>query len=153
MGHLSPVGELKVRLKLSAFKQTRWYEYLIRFVFGGLVTAATGLIAQKYGPVVGGLFLAFPSIFPASVTLVQTHKEKQEKKEGKGKQLRQRMARQAAGVTSAGAAIGSVGLFCFAVVIWQMSGRLPPWLVLALALAIWLGVNVFVWWARRKILS
>jgi hypothetical protein len=35
------------------------------------MTAIPGWIASKYGPVVGGLFLAFPAIFPASATLVE----------------------------------------------------------------------------------
>jgi hypothetical protein len=38
--------------------------YAIRFVIGGLITTATGLVARKFGPVVGGLFLAYPAIFP-----------------------------------------------------------------------------------------
>jgi hypothetical protein len=36
----------------------------------GAITAAAGLIAGLYGPTIGGLFLAFPSILPASLTLV-----------------------------------------------------------------------------------
>jgi hypothetical protein len=32
-----------------------------------------GLIAARFGPVVGGLFLAFPAIFPASATLIEKH--------------------------------------------------------------------------------
>ena len=33
---------------------------------------------QRWGPGIGGLFLAFPAIFPASATLVEKH-EKQKK--------------------------------------------------------------------------
>jgi hypothetical protein len=51
-----------------------------RFVFGGLITVATGIIAKKFGPGMGGLFLAFPAIFPASATLVEKH-EKEEKQQ------------------------------------------------------------------------
>jgi hypothetical protein len=43
--------------------------------FGGAVTVAAGLIANKWGPGVGGLFLAFPAIFPGSATLVEKHKK------------------------------------------------------------------------------
>jgi hypothetical protein len=38
-----------IRLDLSGLRKTRWYEYAIRFVFGGLTTVATGLIAHHYG--------------------------------------------------------------------------------------------------------
>ena len=61
-------------------KETKWYEYAIRFVFGGSITVMAGVIAEKFGPVVGGLFLAFPAIFPASATLVEKH-ERQKRRE------------------------------------------------------------------------
>ncbi|MGE5224153.1 MAG: DUF3147 family protein, partial [Omnitrophica WOR_2 bacterium] len=89
-----------IEIKPSAVKQTRWYEYLIRFVFGGLLTAATGLITAKYGPEIGGLFLAFPSIFPASATLAQTHQKKQDEAKGKDKRESEEKGRQAAGLTA-----------------------------------------------------
>ncbi len=49
------------------------WEYILRFVFGGAITVATGLVASHYGPAVGGMFLAFPAILPASLTLVERH--------------------------------------------------------------------------------
>ena len=51
-----------VKFKPSALRQTRWYEYLVRFVLGGAMTVIAGLIAARFGPVIGGLFLAFPAI-------------------------------------------------------------------------------------------
>jgi len=51
---------MPINANLSSLKRTRWYEYALRFFFGGAVTVATGLIAKHYGPVFGGLFLAFP---------------------------------------------------------------------------------------------
>jgi hypothetical protein len=42
-------------------------------LLGGVVTVVAGLLAKHYGPVFGGLFLAFPAIFPASATLVDKH--------------------------------------------------------------------------------
>jgi Protein of unknown function (DUF3147) len=62
-----------VQLKLSALRETRWYEYLTRFALGGTMTVIAGLIAARFGPIVGGLFLAFPAIFPASATLIEKH--------------------------------------------------------------------------------
>jgi hypothetical protein len=62
-----------VQFKPSALGQTRWYEYLVRFVLGGAMTVVAGLIAARFGPVIGGLFLAFPAIFPASATLIEKH--------------------------------------------------------------------------------
>ena len=71
-----------VKFKLSAVSQTRWYEYAIRFVLGGAMTVIAGLIADHYGPVVGGLFLAFPAIFPASATLVEKHVRLNKRRKG-----------------------------------------------------------------------
>jgi uncharacterized protein DUF3147 len=59
---------MKVTAEFSRLRQTGWPEYALRFVFGGVVTVITGWIAQRFGPVIGGLFLSFPAIFPASVT-------------------------------------------------------------------------------------
>ena len=67
---------MKISLDLSALGKTKWYEYALRFAFGGAITVAAGLIANKWGPGVGGLFLAFPAIFPASATLVEKHEKK-----------------------------------------------------------------------------
>jgi hypothetical protein len=38
-----------------------------------LVTVGAGLIASRFGPNLGGLFLAFPAILPATLTLVARH--------------------------------------------------------------------------------
>ena len=51
---------------MSSVLETKWSEYVTRFIFGGLVTLLAGVIADHYGPNIGGLFLAFPAIFPAS---------------------------------------------------------------------------------------
>src|SRR5271169_5339542 len=49
-----------VRLKFAALKQGHGYEYLVRFVLGGLAT-----VVAVCGPSAGGSFLAFPAIFGA----------------------------------------------------------------------------------------
>jgi hypothetical protein len=61
---------MRIGLDVSFMQHFRWKDYAVRFVFGGIVTALTGLIAGRYGPGVAGLFLAFPAIFPAGATLI-----------------------------------------------------------------------------------
>jgi Protein of unknown function (DUF3147) len=73
---------MRIHINLGALKETKWHEYAIRVLFGGLITVATGLIAKKFGPAVGGLFLAFPAIFPASATLIATHEKEQKQRAG-----------------------------------------------------------------------
>jgi hypothetical protein len=54
-----------VQAKLASVKHIALHEWAVRFLFGGAVCVAAGLIARRFGPGVGGLFLAFPAIFPA----------------------------------------------------------------------------------------
>lgn len=112
-------------------KQTRPREYLARFAFGGAITAATGVVAAVWGPVVAGLFLAFPAILPASMTLVKQHD-----------------GRACAADHARGARLGSIGLAVFALVVTAGAGHLPAALVLLLAAAAWLATNLLLWFAR-----
>ncbi len=76
---------MKIHVELNVVQQTKWYEYALRFLFGGLITATAGIIAKKFGPEIGGLFLAFPAIFPASATLIEKHeKEKKARRQLNG---------------------------------------------------------------------
>ena len=52
-----------IRIDLATLRKTHWHEYALRFVFGGLVTAGAVLVAERWGPGVGGLFLVFPAIW------------------------------------------------------------------------------------------
>ena len=133
----------KVDIDPGALQKTKWHEYLVRFVFGGLVTVAAGMVAKKYGPVIGGLFLAFPAIFPASVTLVQQHVQKEHGSE---------MGRKAAGVDAAGARLGSVALAAFALVAWRSLPDGNPWVALGAAMVTWLAAGPILWFGRRELL-
>jgi hypothetical protein len=134
-----------VQLNPSALRETHWYEYLIRFALGGAVTVVAGLIAARFGPVVGGLFLAFPAIFPASATLIEKHVRRHKEKAGLSGVRR---GREAAALDAAGAALGSLGLAAFALVIWLLIERSPA-LALVLATPAWLTVAVLAWTVRR----
>src|ERR1700685_2252852 len=102
---------MTIRFDFSALANTRWYEYAVRFLFGGAITVITGLLAKGYGPVFGGLFLAFPAIFPACATLVENHEREKKQKAGILHTIR---GRQAAAVDARGAAVGSLALMAFA---------------------------------------
>ena len=142
--------EIRMQIKVdpSVIGQTEWHEYAVRFLFGGLITAVAGIIAKRFGAGIGGLFLAFPAIFPASATLIEKH-EKQ-KKEAEGLQGTQR-GRKAASVDAAGAAMGSVGLLAFALFVWQFLSRHSTWMVLTGATVVWLVVSVLIWHVRKRV--
>jgi hypothetical protein len=131
-----------IRIDLAQLRRTKWHEYAVRFVFGGLITVAAGFIAHFYGPAIGGLFLAFPAIFPASVTLVEKHEAQKKKRAGLHGVIR---GREAAALDAAGAALGCVGLAGFALVVWHFVDRYDPWLVLGGAGILWLGVSGLCW--------
>jgi hypothetical protein len=70
---------MRVTFNLSALSQTKTYECAIRFLFGGAITTLAGILAKQFGPVIGGLFLAFPAIFPASVAPLEKHQREKKK--------------------------------------------------------------------------
>ena len=134
-----------VQFNPSALRQIRWYEYLVRFGLGGTMTIIAGLIAARFGPVVGGLFLAFPAIFPASATLIEKHTRQRKEKAGLSGVRR---GRDAAALDAVGAALGSLGLAAFAAVIWLMIASSPSWALLFATVA-WLTVAMLAWLSRR----
>ena len=139
---------MRLKLKLDSLKETKPTEYVSRFVFGGVVTVLAGFVADHYGPVLGGLFLAFPGIFPAGVSLVEKHKTLREKAEGK---LGIWSARGQASVEATGASVGTLGLMGFAVVLWQ---GLPTHNFLPMiftATGTWIAVSSLFWWTRERI--
>ena len=139
---------MPLKCKVSALGETNWHEYVVRFVFGGLITAMTGAIAAKWGPVIGGLFLAFPAIFPASATLVERHERKRKERHGLNGTIR---GRQAAALDAAGAVMGSVGLIAFGAIVWRVAPRLPGWMMLSAATVAWAVLSVIMWLIRKRV--
>ena len=137
---------MRIKIDFATLKETRWYEPAIRFLLGGAITVIAGLIAGKFGAAVGGLFLAFPAIFPASATLVEKHEA--EKKQEQGMHGEER-GRDAAALDAAGAAMGSVGLMLFALMVWQLLPEHSTPLVLTGALALWFASSLAVWLVRE----
>ncbi len=138
---------MQIQLDISLLRETRWYQIALRFLVGGLVTAATGIIARKYGPSIGGLFLAFPAILPASATLIEKHEKEKKERLGLHGVLR---ARKAVGVDAAGAAIGSIGLFVFALLTAKLLPNSRPSLVIVASTLCWMLVSGIVWFIRKR---
>lgn len=137
---------MKVQINPAAIRQAKWQEYAARFAFGAGITGLAGILAKKFGPGVGGLFLAFPAIFPATATLIEKHEKEKKQRAGFDATKRGRLA---AGMDAAGAASGSLGLFLFAVVVWHLTPFLNEAVVLSIATAIWFGIGYFVWRLRK----
>ncbi|MFC4014032.1 DUF3147 family protein [Nonomuraea purpurea] len=111
----------RIRLRPSKLRDTPVRGLVVRFVFGAFVSVVAGLVGLYWGPVAGGVFLAFPAILAATLTLI----EEEEHRRGPAVQ------------DVRGAALGATGLIVFAVCVWALAARLPALLVLGLATAAW----------------
>ncbi|QDP24622.1 DUF3147 family protein [Bradyrhizobium cosmicum] len=136
-----------VNLSSSSFKRTRWYEYGVRFLLGGLATVAAGLAGARFGVSIGGLFLALPAIFCASATLIESHERRAKEKAGLSGRRR---GQQAAALDAAGAGLGGIGLAAFAAAFYVAAPASIVGAFLAAILA-WIVVSVAAWRLRRAL--
>ncbi|WP_027529072.1 hypothetical protein [Bradyrhizobium sp. WSM3983] len=136
-----------VKLSSSALRQTRWYEYGVRFLLGGLATVFAGVVSARFGVAIGGLFLALPAIFCASATLIESHERRTKEKAGLSGRKR---GQQAAALDAAGAGLGSLGLAAFAATFYALVAASVIG-TFAAALLAWAAVSVSAWWLRRKL--
>ena len=137
---------MRVHFDISDLKDTKWYELAVRFLFGGAITAITGLLANRYGPVFGGLFLSFPALFPASATLLEKHEREKKRRAGI---LNTTRGREAAALDARGAAIGSIGLVGFALIAWKVLPVSNGAIALFAALVVWTAISILIWRLRR----
>jgi hypothetical protein len=134
---------MKIRVDTDGLQDTKWYEYALRFFFGGVMTVAAGIVAKQFGPTAGGLFLAFPAIFPAGATLIDKHEK--EKKVRAGFQPGYR-GKYAVALEAAGATMGAVGLMIFALLAFKLlSGDLPAAVALLSSALVWFIASMAIW--------
>jgi hypothetical protein len=122
-----------VHVAFDRLREMRPRDLMIRFVFGFVVSVIAGGVTLAVGDRAGGLFLAFPAILPASLTLIA-------EKEGDSQ----------AEVDAGGALLGAFALVAFAVVSWQALGRVPLVPAELAAAAAWLAVSVGAYFAIRR---
>ena len=115
---LEPVG-----FDWSKVTKVKPTEIGVRFGFGALVALVAAVAGSLAGPKVGGLFLAFPAILPASLTLI-------EKKEGLSK----------AWSDASGGALGAIAMAGFALVAIRLLSW-NPLLALVGAMLVWIVVS------------
>jgi hypothetical protein len=106
-------------------------EIAIRFVFGAGIALIAAVVGHVFGAKAGGLFLAFPTVLPATLTLI-------ERKEGTTK----------AWADASGGALGAVGLAAFALTAFTLL-RWNPVAALLLALMAWAVVSVGLYFLFR----
>lgn len=103
----------------------------VRFAFGALLSVVAGVVGVVWGPLAGGLLLAFPAILPATLTLI-------EEQDGE----------RPASEDDDGAALGALALGAFAFVGWELRAH-GVVLALAGASAAWLAVGLVLYLSSR----
>jgi hypothetical protein len=136
-----------VAANLSVLRRASWGELLIRFALGGFATVGAGIVANVWGPAVGGLFLAFPAIFCASASLIEKHERT--RKEHKGLPGNKR-GKDAAALDAAGAGIGAVALAAFGACVWLLAEKAGA-ASLVVAAAAWIAAAPLMWLMRRRL--
>jgi len=138
---------MRIGFNPSALNELKWQEAIVRFLLGAFITAAAGAIATIFGPSVGGLFLAFPAILPAALTLVAGHQEERKAVWGLNGQVR---GAQAAALDAMGALMGGLGLVGFAMTVRRFAAWGHPAATLAGASTVWFVVASALWWLRKS---
>ncbi|WP_198168503.1 DUF3147 family protein [Herbidospora yilanensis] len=107
-----------IRLHPSRLRSLSVRGLAVRFAVGALIFVVAGLIADRWGPVVGGIFLAVPAVVAAALALVEA-RERRGRPDVKG------------------AALGAAGLIGFAGCVWGLAVTVPAWLALVIATVVW----------------
>jgi uncharacterized membrane protein (GlpM family) len=118
----------------SKLKHVKLTELGVRFAFGAAISVVTGVVSLVFDVWVGGLFLAFPAILPATATLIEENE-----------------SNRAAKHDVMGATTGAVGLIAFAVVATLTLDRWSPPLALAAAMFTWVVVSVTCYLAYQAV--
>lgn len=135
-----------IRMDFSSLKETKPHEYAMRFLFGGICTVLAGVIAKGYGPGLGGLFLAFPTIFPAGLSLIEGHETKRKAEHGFNGEKRGRLA---ASIDAIGASLGCIGLMAFAVTLRMGLPQHRALYTEIIATSVWIGISTLLWALHR----
>lgn len=128
-------------------RKTKPSEYLTRFLFGVALTLVFSLTAKWAGPIIGGLFLAFPGIYPPGSSFVE--KKEEERKAEAGLHGTHR-ARSLAAAHAVGASAGTFGLMAFSTIVWLGLPRYGLPLTLVAGTSAWLLVSVAAWAIRER---
>jgi uncharacterized membrane protein (GlpM family) len=123
----------RVEFRPGAIRRMPAKSLAVRFGFGAAVSLLAGVVTAVAGSRVGGVFLAFPAILLASLTLVA-------KEEGP------RQARDDA----RGATYGTLGMIAFAVILTVGFGHLALWLLLPAASVAWAVVGLGTYFLVRR---
>lgn len=126
-------SESSPRFQPKRLRAVRRRDMLVRFAAGALTSVAAGVVTLVWGPRVGGVFLAFPAILAASLTLIEEEEAAKDARED-----------------SRGAVAGGLALTTFAAVAYVGFGHVAGAVTLALAGVAWLVVALALYLVIRR---
>lgn len=127
---------LHVGLDLGGLRHLTIGQLGIRFLFGAVISTVAAIAGLRFGPAVGGLFLSFPAILPASLTLIA-------RKDGE----------HPAQVDAIGAIGGAIALGVFAAVTILLLPRAPLAVTLLAATMSWLLSATALYYSAAYLLA
>jgi hypothetical protein len=114
-------------------RKTPRRDIIVRFLAGAGTSVLSGLATIVFGPHIGGIFLGFPAILAASLTLIEEQGDSAEARED-----------------ARGAIVGGLALGLFALVAALAIGHIAGALALILAAGAWalgaLAIYGVLWW-------
>jgi hypothetical protein len=116
------------RLQPAKLKEVGASDLVVRFAFGALISVVAAVVSLRWNAKAGGMFLAFPAILPATLTLIEKKQSKREAEED-----------------DEGATLGSVAMIAFAATATWALTALPAGLSLAAASGAWLSVAALLY--------
>jgi hypothetical protein len=115
--------EERPHLELKKIAQVRRRDLVYRFGAGAITSVGAGVVTLVFGARAGGIFLAFPAILAASLTLIEEQEDSVEARED-----------------ARGAMVGGLALAAFAAVAALTLGSMNAAIALGLAALAWLAV-------------
>jgi uncharacterized membrane protein (GlpM family) len=115
----------QITIESSRLRDLEVKALAVRFAFGFTISVLVGAIGLAAGDRIAGLFLAFPAILPASLTLIADEDGEEKAK-----------------VDAAGACFGSVGLSAYGAASWFLLSRMAPVPAELVALVAWAVVAI-----------
>ena len=101
---------------------------LTRFILGAMISLGAAIVSVGLGPLAGGVFLAFPAILPATLTLLERDK-----------------GTVAAVGDARGALAGALGLVAFAVTVVVLAHHVAAAITLLTGLSAWIVVSLLLY--------
>jgi hypothetical protein len=126
--------EESIRTQVDKLRDLRLRDMVVRFAFGAATSAVAGSLSILFSPIVGGVFLAFPAILAASLTLIAEEEDTREARED-----------------ARGAVVGALGLAAFAAIGVATFTEIAWPLALTAAFGGWVAVAIGVYallWVR-----